>query len=54
MTESRRAVLATSSWEAGWLTVSGAYAGYPWISALRSRWRIQAALDADHGGAPKL
>jgi CDP-diacylglycerol--serine O-phosphatidyltransferase len=32
------AVLAISSWETAWLMVSGAYAGYPWINALRSRW----------------
>lgn len=31
------AVLAIGSWEIAWLTVSGAYAGYPWIKALY-RW----------------
>jgi phosphatidylserine synthase len=28
------AVLAIGSWETAWLTVSGAYAGYPWIKAI--------------------
>jgi CDP-diacylglycerol--serine O-phosphatidyltransferase len=28
------AALAIGSWETAWLTVSGAYAGYPWIKAL--------------------
>jgi phosphatidylserine synthase len=46
------AILAISSWETAWLTVSGAYAGYPWIKSLRSRWRIQTSLDTDQG-APK-
>jgi hypothetical protein len=48
------AVLALGSWEAAWLTVSGAYAGYPWIRELRLQWRIHAGRHADHGRTPRL
>jgi CDP-diacylglycerol--serine O-phosphatidyltransferase len=48
------AVLAIGSWETAWLTVSGAYAGYPWIKALRSQRRLPAALEAENSTASGL